>query len=193
MLSDSREIIKPPEDIIVEVGPGSKPGRNALDLSEDIKSRLQKGALYIAVDADRGNLEQVSHGAVAHMSLQDFALSKQFLAGKARTIVIGNVISARGPRLSSTEMVKTILAIAQTKLTPDGSIIIIENLAPDRSAFLKTIPYGDFGLAATISEGTRYQQKLAELKMKESPAAEETLWRTGSPFILELKLQKSGE
>ncbi|MBI5456307.1 hypothetical protein HY969_01070 [Candidatus Kaiserbacteria bacterium] len=187
MQNRPRDFIKrQSESVIAEAGSGDKQGRSVIDLSLDVQEQMKNGAHVFVFSPDKWGLsEQVKADSAAKMSLQDFSASNLH-DGNLSALYIPNVVSAKKSGLTE-DVFENILPGLKKKLTKNGKIIIIENLAADRSAFLKNIQYGAYGLVAEINEGRSYRTKLDQLKMRETPAAEENLFRTGTPFIVELR------
>lgn len=185
-LESSRRLPVKQQNIIAQAGSGDKPGRGMADLSRQVQEHIGKGELTFTFSPDKEDLRLISHGAAAHMSLQDFAKSDLFPAA-IRDLYLQNVLTAQYSGLDQ-KTCEEILPALREKLESRGRIIIIENLLPRKAMFLKKIPFDQLGLVATWSEGTSYQQKLTELRLKETPAVEESgLFRGSTPFILELR------
>lgn len=182
------------KNVLVEIGPGHMPGGSILDLSLNVRKRVESGEQIILLDSVKKNLTIPSIGAVAHMSMAKF-IKSDYLNDAVETMYIANVFGDNPDTSRNSSTTRTRVRGLAKKLVPgSGEIIIIENYTPDVASALKTLPFGSYGLDAEIISGVdEYREKLQELGISESgyarisAAQHSEMGHSWIPFIVILR------
>ncbi len=184
--------------VLLEAGAGPSAGSSIPENAEKVRQEIEAGAVFITIDRQKKNLEHIQHGAVSHMGLKEFAIS-DFLNNSVDRMYICNVFGENNSGLSTEGDARLVLGALRRKLSPTGTIIIVENYTPFVSEFLHNIQFQDFGYEVTRSASLEeYKTLMGELGLAETKDAKSwahiltgTFERPWEPFVLLLKNKAS--
>lgn len=118
----------------VEVGSGGE-GQTYVDRQTDIRDIEEGSILLVTVEPAIENAKQLRHGAVAKMTVQQFAGS-YFLDGQVSQIMIFNVFGHTGASIARSYD-ESLMKGLYRKLKPGGEIVIGEHISPENAQYIQ--------------------------------------------------------